>query len=186
MTPTRPLLRRDGVSGDGRRWLIRPSVATDAPALVDLRDSVAAEGRWIGAVPGDTSALEESLGLAGLLSQGGLALTLEVEGAVCGQLQAQRAAGGVGDSAEIALIIVAAQRGLGLGRALLETAVDWARAVRLRRLRLAVLPDNSTALRLYRSLGFVDEGRRPRAITIAGVERDALIMALELDGAESP
>ena len=130
--------------------------------------------------------LEESLGLAGLLSQGGLALTLEVDGAVSGQLQAQRAAGGGGDSAELALIIVTAQRGHGFGRTLLETAVAWAQAVGLRRLRLAVLPDNSAALHLYGSLGFVDEGIRPRAITIGGAERDALIMALDLVDADSP
>jgi len=185
VTPPRALLRRQGVTADRRPWLIRPSSATDAPGLVALRDAVAAEGRWIGGGPGDTSVLEESLGLAGLLSQGGLALTLEVDGRVAGQLQAQRAGGGAGDEAELALILVAAERSRGLGRALLETAVDWGRAVGLRRLFLAVLPDNAAAIRLYRSAGFVDEGARPRATSIAGVERDATVMGLDLGGAAS-
>ena len=180
MTPPRPLLRRDGVTRDGRRWLIRPSAATDAPGLVALRDAVAAEGRWIGGAPGDTSVLEESLGLAGLLSQGGLALTLEVDARIAGQLQAQRARGGAGDEAELALIVVAGERGQGLGRALLEAAIDWGRAVGLRGLLLAVLPDNHAAVGLYRSAGFVERGARPRAISIAGVERDVTVMRLDL------
>ena len=175
-----PLLRRQGVTEDGRRWAIRPSSAADAPGLVALRDGVAAEGRWIGAVPGDTSVLEESLGLAGLLAQGGLALTLEVEGGVAGQLQAMRADAGRGDRAELALIIRAEQRGHRLGRALLETAIAWGRAVGLRSMVLAVLPDNAPAVHLYRSHGFVEAGTRPRAISIAGVERDAVIMSLDL------
>jgi RimJ/RimL family protein N-acetyltransferase len=183
VTEASPLLRRQGVTGDGRGWLIRPSSGTDAPALVALRDSVAAEGRWIAAVPGDTSVVEESLGLAGLLSQGGLALTLEVDGTVAGQLQAQRADAGSGDRAELALIIVGEQRGRGLGRALLQTAIAWGRAVGLRRMVLAVLPDNDAAIHLYRSSGFVEEGTRPRAISIAGVERDAVVMGLDLAAA---
>lgn len=52
-------------------------------------------------------------------------------------------------------------RGLGLGRALLTAGVGWARAhPGLERLELSVLHTNEAGSRLYRSLGFAEEGRQ--------------------------
>ncbi len=51
-------------------------------------------------------------------------------------------------------------RGVGLGRAMLTTALEWARASpSVRRVELGVLASNPGAAALYRSVGFVEEGR---------------------------
>ena len=65
------------------------------------------------------------------------------------------------DEAFIANIAVfPAFRRRGVGRALVETAMEQASA--LYRLTLEVRASNSAAIALYRSLGFVEDGLRPR------------------------
>ncbi len=56
-------------------------------------------------------------------------------------------------------------RGVGVGRAILSAAIDWARGVPgLEIITLAVYAANEPAMRLYRSMGFVEHGRMPRCL----------------------
>jgi RimJ/RimL family protein N-acetyltransferase len=58
-------------------------------------------------------------------------------------------------------------RGRGVGTALLETAVEWAKKhPAIEKLCLAVIATNSRAIALYRKLGFIEEGRRLREIKV--------------------
>ncbi len=75
-------------------------------------------------------------------------------------------------------------RGVGWGRAMLTAALDWARAnasspLGVRRVELGVLASNPGAAALYRSVGFVEEGRyRQRFRQADGSLVDDLAMAL--------
>ena len=182
MTESRPLLRREGVSRSGRAWLIRPTrVDEDAAELVRIRDEVAGEGGLMAAVPGERSAFEESLALANLLSAGGLAVTLEVDGRVAGHLMVERRRGAYEHHrGDLSIAIRDGYRGEGLGRALITTAVEWARAVGLRKLTLGVFPSNQPAVALYRSVGFVEEGVLRSHLHVAGADRDLTVMGLLL------
>jgi GNAT superfamily N-acetyltransferase len=51
-------------------------------------------------------------------------------------------------------------RGKGTGQALLNAAIEWARARRLERMTLWVTEGNGPATRLYVRLGFADTGQR--------------------------
>jgi RimJ/RimL family protein N-acetyltransferase len=62
------------------------------------------------------------------------------------------------------MCVARAWRGRGVGTALLEAAIDWARRAGLHKLTLSVFPHNETAIALYRKFGFVEEGRRPKQI----------------------
>jgi ribosomal protein S18 acetylase RimI-like enzyme len=180
VTTRTALLRREGTARDGRAYLIRPGTPEDAEAMVALRDEIAAEGELIAAAPGETSVIEERLTIARLLSEGGLALTLEVEGEVAGQCMVRRGDDFASDRAEIAIAVRNSARGIGLGRALMETAIDWARAVRVARLVLGVFPSNARAIGLYRALGFTeDRVERPPASSVRR-GRDLLFMSLQL------
>ena len=56
-------------------------------------------------------------------------------------------------------------QGLGIGRAMLESLLEWATAnPRLEAVRLQVHAKNEKALALYRSVGFQEEGREHDAV----------------------
>lgn len=182
MTEVRPLLRREGRSRGGRSYLIRPTVSDDIPELVALVDAVAAEGDLVAAMPGDRTVTEDSLMLSGLLAQGGLSLTLEVEHVVAGRLTVWRHRGRYDSHVgELAIVIANGYRDDGLGRALIDAALDWGRAVGLRKVGLGVFPGNARAIAAYRAAGFVDEGVQRHQLRVGDVDHDVLLMARHLD-----
>jgi L-amino acid N-acyltransferase YncA len=182
MTESSALLRREGVSGAGRAWLIRPTRADeDAAELLAIRDEVAAEGAMIAALPGERSVLEESLALSNLVAGGGLAITLVVDDRVAGHLMVHRHRGRYEQHlGELSIAIRPGYRGEGFGRALMETAVGWARAVGLGKLALGVFPANAAAVALYRAVGFVEEGVLHGHVRMPDGERDLMVMGLRL------
>ena len=66
-------------------------------------------------------------------------------------------------------------RGKGIGRAMVESALDHGRASGARIALLEVRRSNQTAQRLYFGLGFTEVGERPRYY--AHPEEDALVLA---------
>ncbi|HXA30078.1 MAG TPA: GNAT family N-acetyltransferase [Candidatus Angelobacter sp.] len=182
MSSGSPLLRREGSTADGRRWLIRPSRPDeDAAELIAIRDEVAAEGELIAGAPGERSALEENLALANLLVAGGLALTLVVDDRVVGNLLVERRRGRYeSHRGDVSMAIRKGFRGAGLGRALLDAAVDWGRAVGIAKLTLGVFPTNQPALALYRAVGFEAEGVLRDHLRLPAGDRDVLLMGLAL------
>jgi ribosomal protein S18 acetylase RimI-like enzyme len=70
-------------------------------------------------------------------------------------------------------------RGQGVGAALLEALVAWARGV-VEQLTLAVVRGNDAAISLYRKLGFEIYGVEPRALKSAAGYADDVLMALIL------
>ena len=175
------LLRRQGSTRDGRELLLRPTRETDAPALVALLDAVAAEREFIAAVPGERSVAEEQLALAALLSEGGLSIVVEVETEIAGHLAVHRGvAPNEAHSGDVAIIVANQYRGRGVGRLLMETAIDWGRAVGLSRLHLGVFTSNERAISLYRAVGFVEDGVRSAHVKLPDGPRDLLLMSLRL------
>lgn len=84
-----------------------------------------------------------------------------------------------GDDAELGNLAVAPEcRQRGIGRQLLDAAIEQARARGMRRLFLEVRVSNAVAEALYRSRGFVPVGIRPRYYQ-RPVE-DARVMRLSL------
>jgi RimJ/RimL family protein N-acetyltransferase len=72
-------------------------------------------------------------------------------------------------------------RGQGVGTALMQAALDWARPNPIvTRIELLVYLRNTGAIRLYERFGFEVEGRRRRAIYQDGEYLDELGMALLL------
>ena len=80
----------------------------------------------------------------------------------------------------LGLSVAAAWRNRGVGRALMTALIGWCRDhPDIERVCLWVFSNNEPALALYRSLGFVEEGRRVREIRLGpGKYCDDLVMAL--------
>ena len=60
--------------------------------------------------------------------------------------------------AEIGMAVAAPWRGRGVGTALMQACVDWARERGIHKLALQVWPHNGAAIRLYTRFGFEREG----------------------------
>jgi GNAT superfamily N-acetyltransferase len=82
--------------------------------------------------------------------------------------------------ASIGMAVEARWRGRGVGSALLEEAIAWARKVGVEKLALTVYPDNGPARSLYRRFGFVEEGRMTGHSKKAVGYRDEVVMGLWL------
>lgn len=66
----------------------------------------------------------------------------------------------------------------GLGRQVVETALQHAFDNRVRRVNLLVYLPNGPAIALYRALGFVEYGTEPEAVRLDGRYHDGVHMSL--------
>ncbi|MGE5145210.1 MAG: GNAT family N-acetyltransferase [Candidatus Eiseniibacteriota bacterium] len=138
-----------------------------ATLIAALQEAVAIEPVW------SVASVAELLA-----SPGCLALVAAAEGAPIG-FAMLRAVAGEAELLSIGVLPEARRR--GLGRALVQAVADRAAGLGARVLHLEVADNNAPALGLYRSLGFLETGRRPGYYADgAGPRRDALLFALAL------
>jgi ribosomal protein S18 acetylase RimI-like enzyme len=77
----------------------------------------------------------------------------------------------------LAIAVAADARGRGIGRRLMEEAVAWSTSAGIEKLVLSVYPHNDAAIALYRSFGFVEEGRLARHSRKSYGYEDEILMA---------
>jgi RimJ/RimL family protein N-acetyltransferase len=163
-------------------WLIvRPAVPADADALVELGRDVAAEPElWL---TYDRTRGDERRNVRGAQRDANVAVLLaETEEGVVGRLSIARDRSPLSRHvAEFGLMVAASARRRGIGSALMEEAMNWARDRGIVRLELTVFPHNAPAIALYRRLGFQEEGILRRRYLIDGRYVDAMLMGRDLD-----
>ena len=160
-------------------FLVRRARPEDLEAAVDLFETVAEEGRWIGLeAPIDR---QERLGRfqEALADDRRVLFTAVAGGEVVGLVWVWLAPYQVAD---LGMLVAAGWRRRGVGRALLDTGIEWARQAGAHKVGLQVWPHNDAALALYRTSGFVEEGRLVRHYRRRNGELwDAVVMGLVLD-----
>ena len=130
---------------------IRPAGDADRRQLATLFATVAEERDGIATEPPvDIDAWAERWRLEGTL----LAVA---EGELVGSLSIEVSRFGFG---ELGMAVARDWRGRGVGSALVEAGIAWARERGLHKLSLGVFAHNDAAIALYRKFGFVEEGRR--------------------------
>lgn len=132
---------------------LRSATETDLDELLDLNEAVAEEGVHIAAeAPIDREA--KGAVYASMINATDAAIFVaEVGGRVVGMV-------GISGSgvAELGMYVAADHRGRGVGSALLEAAIAWARDHGAHQISLDVWPHNQAARNLYRKYGFLEEG----------------------------
>jgi putative acetyltransferase len=164
--------------------VIRAATPGDAAALVELGRAVGAEPEGWLITSGDWRDVGSERRYLRAIRRSGDAgvFVAEDRGRIVGRLSLARdphpASAHVAD---LGLMVAVSHRGRGIGRALLECAVDWARGVGVTKLELHVFPHNEPAIRLYERFGFEREGYRKGHYRRHGADVDAILMALRVD-----
>lgn len=78
--------------------------------------------------------------------------------------------------AEVSVYVAAAQRGRGVGRALLEALIVQSEAAGLWTLQAGIFPENAASIALHHRCGFRTVGRREKLGQLHGVWRDVLLL----------
>ena len=165
---------------------IRSADPSDAEQLTRLADAVSAEPEgWLISVAGEwRSAGDERRFLKALRRYPHAAVFVaeREDGTLVGRLSVGRdphpASAHVAD---VGLMVALDARRQGVGTALLEAAVDWAREAGIRKLELHVFPWNEAAIALYEAFGFEREGFRKGHYRRGGEFVDAILMAYEME-----
>jgi RimJ/RimL family protein N-acetyltransferase len=162
---------------------IRQAAPGDAAALVRLAREVGAEPEgWLISTSEWRGAGDERRYLRTLRrSRDAAVFVAEADEGIVGRLSVGRdphpASAHVAD---LGLMVAKGHRRRGIGRALLEQAVDWARRTGVTKLELHVFPHNEPAIRLYETFGFRREGYRERHYRRNGGLVDAVLMAYDV------
>lgn len=171
---------------DGRSFLLRPPALEDAAALIAYLKRVGGETDFLLAdengIPGlDLDA--ERCFIQTTLSLPGTAMFLGFVGNELVSVCDVRAGGRprTAHNGTLAISVLKAYWGLGIGAILMREMIDFARASNLlNHLRLEVRCDNTRAIALYERFGFSKCGRSTGHIQVRGEYFDELTMELLL------
>jgi RimJ/RimL family protein N-acetyltransferase len=163
--------------------VVRPAQPADAGALVALAEAVGAEPEgWLISDSRWRSVGSERRYLRAVRRHPDAAVFVAEEaGEIVGRLSVARDPHPASRHvADLGLMVAADARRRGVGWALLERAVEWARPAGVRKLELHVFPHNEPAIRLYERFGFLREGLRRGHYRRAREYVDAILMAYDL------
>lgn len=160
--------------------VIRPAEPSDAQGLVELAQEIGREPeRWLLTTDVWRDAGAERRYLKTVRKHPDAAVFVaEADGRLVGRLSVGRDPHPASPHvADLGLMVARTHRGIGLGRALLDQAVSWARSAGVRKLELHVFPWNEPAIALYESYGFHRVGVRVAHYVRDGEDVDAILMA---------
>jgi RimJ/RimL family protein N-acetyltransferase len=161
-------------------YIVRRATPADAGALVELGRAVSSEPEaWL-ITEGDWRNVgdERRYLRAVRRSPHAAVFVAEDEGGIVARLSLARDSHPASPHvADLGLMVAAGHRRRGIGRSLLEQAVEWAMESGVEKLELHVFPHNDPAIKLYEQFGFEREGLRRNHFRRAGRLVDAVLMA---------
>lgn len=166
---------------------IRPADPSDAEQLARLADAVSSEPEgWLISIAGEwRSVADERRYLKALRRYAHAAVYIaeREDGEIVGRLSVGRDQHPASSHvADVGLMVAMDARRQGVGKALLEAAVGWARRAGVRKLELHVFPWNEAAIALYEAVGFEREGYRKQHYRRGDGEYvDAILMAYTVE-----
>ncbi len=166
---------------DGRTVVVRSAVPDDAPAWIRNFNEIAKERIYVMTESFSRTVEEIRDQFRDSDPNSALWLVAEVDGRAIGGATFLRGRWTKNaHTADLGVSLLAEFRGLRIGDDLMREGIEWARRVGVRKLKLGVFASNERAVRLYRRLGFVEEGRLRGEVMLDGRSDDELLMALWL------
>jgi len=167
--------------------VIRPATPRDAASFLELYRAVAAEGRFIRTERVTSTVRHYRRRLRDSWSDREANIVAVASARVIGSLGISRDDHPVTRHvATLGMFVADGWRGHGIGAALMNEALRWARSVGIEKLELTVYPGNAAARALYERFGFVEEGTLVRHSKKAEGYEDEVLMGLWIgaDGAD--
>ena len=170
---------------DGRLLVIREAAVEDVRAVLDFVEDISGESEFLSFGPGEfelTESEEEDILRKCRDSENQLYLIGSIDDAIVGLLNFSAGRRPrIRHSGEFGMSVRKKHWGLGIGSALLDAFVDWARETKIiKKINLRVRTDNRRAIELYERWGFVIEGTLRKEILQGGTYFDHYWMGLEL------
>ena len=161
--------------------MIRTMSIEDLDQYLDLREAVASEARFIGAeAPIDRAGDRDKTVARYVTAEDGCMFVAASDDRLVGTSGVSMRRG----VADLGMNIAREWRGRGIGSALIEVSIGWARSQGAHKISLQVWPHNEAAIALYEKYGFEREGYlRKHWRRRNGELWDAAIMGLLLDEA---
>jgi L-phenylalanine/L-methionine N-acetyltransferase len=161
---------------------VRPADPGDADQLTRLAEAVSSEpGGWLISTRGEWRSVGEERRYLKAIRRYPHAAVVVAErhdNTIVGRLSVARDSHPASAHvADVGLMVARDARRQGVGWALLQAAVEWARGAGVRKLELHVFPWNEAAIALYEKFGFEREGYRKGHYRRAGEDVDAILMA---------
>ena len=163
--------------------IVRSAEPGDAQGLKDLGDAVGSEPEgWLVTTNGWRNVADERRYLRAIRRYPNAAVFVaEEDGEIIGRLSIARDQHPASRHvADLGLMVAESHRRRGIGTALLQAAVEWARTAGIVKLELHVFPWNTGAIALYEQFGFVHEGLRKAHYRRGDDYVDAVLMALSI------
>ena len=171
---------------DGRSCVIRNGTGQDGQALLSIFILTHAQTDFLLTYPDEANMTPEQEAVflkERTESTDEIELLAEVDGIVVGSA----GIGHIGRKdklkhrAEFGISVDKAYWGLGIGRALTKAAIECAKKAGYEQLELEVVAENTSAVSLYQSVGFVEYGRNPKGFRsrLTGWQ-ELVLMRLEL------
>jgi len=161
---------------DGKRIVLRRVTRRDIGSIARLWQALADERRYIAS---DRVTVEQkNRWVKSIHDRGVLWVLAEIEGEPAGSLSLARHR----DSEKskhvrgLAMGVARKYRGMGVGTALMDYAVRWARVRKVKKIVLSVFSTNRKAIALYKKFGFTIEGTRKKQLLIHGKYVDEIMM----------
>jgi len=156
------------------QFTVRPAAVPDARPMAELFAAVAEERTGIATEPPvdvDARTVQFTASIAE-------SFVAAADGQIVGMIHTTVSRHGFG---ELGMLVDREWRGRGVGSALIQATIDWAREQGLHKLSLEVFAHNTAGIALYRKCGFTEEGHRVKHYRRANGELwDSLIMGLPL------
>lgn len=150
---------------------IRHGILTDAESLIDIQNKVIVEEDYLLLTSGELNkTIEEQREWIRKVQENPKETIIvatykdTVVGWLVFQEQNRKRMAHVGT---FVIMINKEHRGLGIGRMLIEALIDWAKEnAFIEKISLGVFSTNESAIALYKSMGFLEEGRKIKQFKI--------------------
>lgn len=154
---------------------IRNATSHDVPALLVIANETVAEDRWVTRSPGQEYNADDFLVDLGVPDRAVIVATVEDQ--IAGLIRLRRFEGDM----HFGLVVRREYRRLGIGRALVDAAIEWAKQIGVSSLHLTVFSHNAAAIELYRRSGFRQTRYQPSHLTRTNGETwDLISMVCDL------